>query len=263
MKIKKHLLIVVLSLLFFSCKQSKQIAYYQNIESLQQQSSKQFEPTIQPDDLLLINVSAPDPEAAMPFNLQMTTAPLTGNTQAQPAQIQQQLYLVDKTGAIEFPVIGQVMVSGQTKGEFVKSLKEKLKLYIKLPIVNIRIMNFKITIQGEVLKPGSYNIQSERITLPEALSMAGDLTIYGKRENIILIREQNGQRTYNRLDLTKVDFLNSPFYYLSQNDLIYVEPNKAKKYTSTVINQNIPIIISAASLISSALFSIILINNQN
>lgn len=261
--ILKKITLSLIAVALFSCSQSKQITYYQNIENQKNESIQLYEPSIQPDDLLLITVSAPDPEAAMPFNLPMTTAPISGNMQAQPSQMQQQLYLVDKNGMIEFPVIGSLKISGQTKIDFIKSLKEKLSEYIKSPVVNIRIMNFKISVQGDVQRPGSYNIQSERITLPEALSLAGDLTVYGKRENIVLIRETNGQRSYNRIDITKADFINSPYYYLSQNDLIYVEPNKAKKYTSTVINQNIPIIISAASLISSAIFSIILINNQN
>lgn len=128
-------------------------------------------------------------------------------------------------------------------------------------IVNIRIMNYKITVQGEVAKPGSYTMSSERITLPEALSLAGDLTIYGKRDNIILVRETNGKKSYNRVDITKADFINSPFYYLSQNDLIYVEPNKAKANSST-FNQNTSVWISIASLVSSAVLSILLINKN-
>ena len=126
----------------------------------------------------------------------------------------------------------------------------------------MRIINFKVTVQGEVTKPGSFTIASERITLPEALSLAGDLTIYGKRDNIILVREVNNKKTFNRIDITKADFINSPYYYLSQNDLLYVEPNKAKANTSTVFNQNGPIWIAIASLLSSVVLSIFIINKN-
>jgi len=260
--IYKFLIIVVSVSCMFSCKSREYIAYYQGIESLSNKESQNtFESTIQPDDLLMIVVSALDPESAAPFNLETTIVP-TAMGQSQLAQRQQQLYLVDKNGMVEFPVLGQLSFGGKTKTEVTAFLKEKLALYVKTPIVNIRIMNYKITVQGEVAKPGSYNISSERVTLPEALSLAGDLTINGKRENLILIREVNGKKSYNRIDITKPDFINSPFYYLSQNDLIYVEPNQAKSNSSTVFNQNIPVMISAVSLLSSIIFSIILINKS-
>lgn len=246
--------------LSISCGQKKQIAYYQNINELQE-SVITFSPKIQTDDLLTIVVSAPDPEISAPFNLSVTMTPIATN-QASQGQLQQQLYLVDTQGMIQFPVLGEIKIGGLTKNEAINLLKTKLKALIKDPIVNIRIVNFKITVQGEVQRPGSYPVISERITLPEALSLAGDLTIFGKRENIILIREENGKRTHHKIDITKSDFINSPYYYLSQNDLIYVEPNKTKSNTATVFNQNIPTFISIASLISSAIFSILLINQN-
>lgn len=247
-------------LLLNSCSQNKQIAYYQNINQLKE-SSTIFNPKIQPDDLLTIVVSALDPEVAAPFNLTATLTP-TPSGQSSQGQLQQQLYLVDNQGAIQFPILGEIKAGGLSKSEFTTLLKTKLKALIKDPIVNIRIVNFKITVQGEVLRPGSFTIASERVTLPEALSLAGDLTIFGKRENIIIIREENGKRTHNIVDITKSDFINSPFYYLSQNDLIYVEPNKAKTSTSSLFTQSSSIWIAVASLISSAIFSIILINQN-
>lgn len=246
--------------LSISCGQKKQIAYYQNIDQLKE-GVVTFNPKIQTDDLLTIVVSAPDPEIAAPFNLSVTMTPIATN-QASQGQLQQQLYLVDNQGMIQFPVLGEIKIGGLTKNEAVTMLKIKLKSLIKEPIINIRIVNFKVTVQGEVFKPGSFNVVSERITLPEALSLAGDLTINGKRSNIIVIREENGKRTHAKVDITKSDFINSPYYYLSQNDLIYVEPNSAKSNTATVFNQNIPIFISIASLVSSAIFSIILINQN-
>lgn len=243
-----------------SCSQQKNIAYFQNVDHLSEFNGARFEPTIQPDDLLLIIVSASDAEAAAPFNLTTENIP-TIIGQANMAQRQQQLYLVDKNGSVDFPVLGSLQIGGVTKTEVVKLLKDKLAKYIKDPIVNMRIMNYKITVQGEVTRPGSYPIASERVTLTEALSMAGDLTIYGKRNNIVVVREVQGKKNIGRVDITKADFINSPYYYLSQNDLIYVEPNGAKSNSST-FNQNTTVWISIASLVSSAVFSILLINKN-
>lgn len=244
------LTLLFLSTLFFTnCSQKKNIVYFQNIDAISNLSQNKFEPTIQADDLLMIVVSSPDYEAAMPFNLETTMVP-TVIGQAGLAQRQQQLYLVNKEGMIDFPVLGQLKLGGKTRDEITTMMKDKLNKYLKTPIVNIRIMNYKVTVQGEVTRPGSYTINSERITLPEALSLAGDLTIYGKRNNVLIIREIDGKKSINRVDLTKADFINSPFYYLSQNDYVYVEPNGAKSNSST-FNQNIPVWISLSSVLIS------------
>ncbi len=244
-------LIVILAIAFTSCNQQKNIAYYQNIEGQTANSSQtSYDPTIQPDDLLLIIVSAEDAEAAAPFNLESAIVP-TMVGQSSIGQRQHQMYLVDKNGTIEFPVLGTLNVVNKTKTEIVRDLKNRLAVkYIKNPIVNLRIMNFKITVQGEVTRPGSYPINSERITLPEALSMAGDLTIYGKRNNVIVIREVEHKKSVFKVDMTKAEFINSPVYYLKQNDLVYVEPNAAKANSST-FNQNIPVWISLSSVLIS------------
>ena len=249
-------------LLITACGDKKQIAYYQNIDKIaSQENANNFESKIQPDDLLMIVISTPDPEAAAPFNLETISVPTAIGQTAQ-GQRQQQLYLVDANGLIQFPVLGEIKTGGQTKSEVINVIKSKLKKYINDAIVNMRIINFKVTVQGEVTKPGSFTIASERVTLPEALSLAGDLTIYGKRDNIILVREVNNKKTFNRIDITKADFINSPYYYLSQNDLIYVEPNRAKSNTSTGFTQNGPIWIAIASLISSVVLSIFIINKK-
>ncbi|WP_395059683.1 polysaccharide biosynthesis/export family protein [Flavobacterium sp.] len=265
MKNRKLILYFLLGLnllLITACADKKQIAYYQNINQFETQASiNNFESKIQPDDLLMIVVSTPDPEAASPFNLETISVP-TAIGQTVQAQRQQQLYLVDANGLIQFPVLGEIKTGGQTKSEVIDVIKNKLKKYINDAIVNMRIVNFKVTVQGEVVKPGSFTIASERITLPEALSLAGDLTIYGKRDNIVLVREVNNKKTFNRIDITKADFINSPYYYLSQNDLLYVEPNKAKSRTSTGFTQNGPIWIAIASLISSVVLSIFIINKN-
>ena len=260
--LKLYFLLGLNILLITSCADKKKIAYYQNINQVATQETEyNFESKIQPDDLLMIVVSAPDAEAAAPFNLEAISVP-TAIGQTTQGQRQQQLYLVDANGLIQFPVLGEINVIGQTKTEIVTLLKNKLKYAIKEPIINMRIVNFKVTVQGEVTKPGSFTIASERVTLPEALSLAGDLTIFGKRDNIILVREVNNKKTFNRIDITKADFIRSPYYYLSQNDLIYVEPNKAKANTSAVFNQNGTIWIALASLISSVVLSIFIINKN-
>lgn len=161
-------------------------------------------------------------------------------------------YLIDTNGFIEFPVIGKIKLAGQTKTDAVKALENKIREYITNPAVNLRILNYKISVIGEVNKPGSYKISSERITLLEALSQAGDLTIYGKRNNLLLIREIDSKMTYNRIDITKADFINSDFYYLSQNDVIVVEPNKTK-INSSVIGPNSSVIIATISLLITSL----------
>ena len=235
---------------FWSCSQQKKIAYYQNVDSFKDSSKIQYESKIQPDDLLMIIVSAPDPEAALPFNLSAENVAMPTNQSLAISQRQHMLYLVDKEGKIEFPVLGTIDLMGKTKNEAVNVLKGKLLNYIKNPIINIRVMNYKVSIQGEVARPGIYPVNSERITLIEALSLAGDLTIYGKRQNVLIIREVDGKKTIGRVDLTKSDFIDSPYYYLVQNDVVYVEPNGAKSNSST-FNQNIPVWVSLSSVLIS------------
>lgn len=237
--------------LCLSCGSKQDVVYYQNIDRLSaQQNNSSYEIKIQPDDLLMIIVSAEDAEVALPFNL--TTNMIANSAKLDLATGQQtiQSYLVDKNGTIQFPVLGILQIGGLTRTEALKLLQEKISVYIKNPIVNLRIMNFKVSLQGEVNLPGTYPIASERITLIEALSMAKDLTIYGKRNNILVIREINGVKSYNRVDITKSDFINSPYYYLAQNDVVYVEPNKTR-INSSAVGPNTSVIISAISILVS------------
>jgi polysaccharide export outer membrane protein len=152
--------------------------------------------------------------------------------------------------------LGKLQVGGLTRSEVLKMFKDKISAYIKNPIINLRIMNFKFSVQGEVTLPGTYTVASERITLIEALSMAKDLTIYGKRNNILIIREIDGIKSYNRVDITQADFMNSPFYYLAQNDVVYVEPNK-NKINGAAIGPNTSVIISVSSLLITLITLII------
>lgn len=254
---KNFLGISLLLLVLASCASRKEMLYYQGISEAVKADTLTYSPMLKQDDLLLIAVSAPNPEAAKDFNLSpFEISPdrtiITPLPDQVAVQRRYQTYLIDNKGYIEFPVLGSLKLGGLTKNEALTYIKNKLKPYINEPIVNLRILNFKVTVQGEVGRPGTFNINTERITLPEALSMAGDLTINGKRENILIIREIEGKKSYHFVDLTKADFINSPFYYLSQNDVIYVEPNKTK-LNSSAVGPNLTIGISALSLVVTIL----------
>ena len=238
----------LIALLFFSsCASKKDIVYYQNIDSLPTQGKQNsYEIKIQPDDLLMIVVSAEDSETAIPFNL--STVSIASSIGSANGQQMIQSYLVDANGTIDFPVIGKIKLSGLNRSEVQQLFQDKIGKYIKNPIINLRIMNFKVSLQGEVNVPGTFTISSERVTLIEALALAKDLTIYGKRDNILIIREIDGVKSYNRVDITKADFINSPFYYLAQNDVVYVEPNSSRVNASKV-GPNTGVIISISSLL--------------
>lgn len=245
-------------ILLTSCASRESIVYYQNIDDANI-STKKFETTIKPDDLLMIIVSAQDPLAAQPYNL-TTNMSVDPVNQAGGGQMTQQLYLVDSNGTIDFPGLGKLNVGNKTKDAVVQELQTKISKYIKNPIINLRLMNFEVTVSGEVKNPGKHKISSERITLPEALALSGDLTIYGKRNNILVIREEaDGQKQY-RVDITKSDFISSDFYYLKQNDVIYVEPNKVA-VNSSAVGPNISIYLSAVSLLITTV-AIILTNTK-
>lgn len=246
------LLFVALAVLS-SCAPKSSHVYYQNVDEILNNNEKlvNFETKLQPDDLLMIIVSAEDIESAAPFNL-INTMTSNPNNPAGSGQMQQQLYLIDSKGNIEFPIIGNLRLGGLTRTEAIQLIKSNVQKYVTSPIVNLRIMNYKITVQGEVTRPGVHTVNSERLTLPEAIALSGDMTIYGKRDNVLIIRESNGKRTYNRVDMTKADFINSPYYFLNQNDIVYVEPNKTR-INSSAVGPNISIGISALSLLVTIL----------
>jgi polysaccharide export outer membrane protein len=206
-----------------------------------------FEPKIQKGDLLEINIVAVDVEASLPFNLFDTpsvgVSAASTNSKLLP-------YLVDVHGNIEMPVIGLVQVEGKTSNELKEVLKEKLKPYLKNPVINIRFKNFKVTVLGEVKTPGSFIVENERITVLEAVGLAGDLTIQGDRKSVTLIRETLGKRKLITLDLTDKNIFNSPYFYLAQNDVLYIAPNKTKM-NSSAVGANTSILVSSISTLIS------------
>lgn len=216
----KKILFLLLTTTIFSCTTKKDILYFQDIDKNNKNEKITFNATkIQFNDVLYIRVSAFDNDATIPFNIpyQSLDTKLTG-------------YLVDYDGNISFPVLGKVRVEGKTISEAETIIKDILikDKFLKDPQVSARIVNKKITVLGEVSSPGTYEYSEENITLLQAIGKAGDLAIDGKRKNILIIREENGIRTNTIIDITKTDWFNSPYYYIKQNDVIYVNPNERK-----------------------------------
>lgn len=252
-----RLMVVTICIVLSSCGSKKNIVYFQDEpitgESLSQLSNN-YNIRYQPNDILTIDVSAEIPESVAAFNLPAVAYNTTNSANAQ-STVLRQTYLLDADGNIEFPILGTIKLGGLTRAEATALFKEKISEYVKEFIVNIRLINFTVSVLGEVNSPGTYTIQGERISLVQALGLAGDLTIYGKRDNIFLIREIDGKKKYAKYDLTSINVVNSPVYYLAQNDVIYVEPNKSRVNTST-FNPNNGVLISAISTIAtiSAIF---------
>ncbi|MEZ4854429.1 polysaccharide biosynthesis/export family protein [Flavobacterium sp.] len=242
--LKKITGIIILTLLVSSCASKDKMLYLQN--KINRVATDNYETQLKPDDILLIVVSSDNPEASQAYNLEAVT--MQGTSETGVYQRRLQTYIIDKNGSIDFPNIGSVKLAGLTKTQAVLFIKELLKDHIKNPIVNIRILNYEVTVLGEVNRPGAISIDSERLTLLEALGKAGDLTVYGNRKNIMLIREEDGKTTSHKIDITKSNFVNSPYYFLQQNDVVYVEPNQTR-VNSSVIGPNLTVGISALSLI--------------
>jgi len=246
----KQVLILLFIIVQSSCASKQDIVYFQD-EPVNSEITltNNYAIKLKPADMLTIDISAQDPEAVSPFLL-TPVAQNTGNALNLNSNLRIQTYLIDVNGNIDFPVLGTLKMQGLSRIDATEMLKEKLSEYIKDPIVNVRLVNFTITILGEVKNPGTFTIQNERISLSDALGLAGDLTIYGKRDNILLIREVDGQKRYAKFDLNSVNVVNSPNYYLTQNDVIYIEPNNARVRQSSY-NPNNGIIISAIATLAT------------
>ncbi|WP_438423373.1 polysaccharide biosynthesis/export family protein [Aquimarina macrocephali] len=222
-------------------------------------STNSFTSVFKVDDIVGIMVSAADMDAVRPFNLMQGSSSLgeSGGGDTSSAGTGEPTYLINEEGNIDFPVLGELKIAGLTRIEAKEVIKEKLKIYINDPIVSVRLKNFKITVMGEVSKPGSYTIPNERVTIIEALGLAGDMTIKGRRENVIIIRENEGVNTYHRVDLTSKSIFESPVYYLAQNDVLYVEPNDSRIKESKTRNNTLGIIISIVGVVLSVVTLVI------
>lgn len=213
-----------------SCGSSRQVSYLQNEErlNLENQQPYLYDARIFPKDLLTITVSCSEPQLSAPFNQGTTTTTSTGSSNSENVSLPG--YLVDNQGNIDFPILGGLHLGGLTKAEAEELLRGKLTRYLKeTPVISVHISNYKFSVLGEVSSPGSFTVTNEKVNLFEALAMAGDLTIQGKRGNVKLLREDElGRKKIIKLDLKDPLIVNSPYYYLQQNDILYIEPNKAK-----------------------------------
>ena len=229
-KILSSVVLLTFVLLLGSCGGSKEIVYFQNVDGVNLEESKGlYEAKIMPKDQLSITVVTTDPAAAAPFNLTVGNSVGTKGQLAQGANLQN--YLVDNNGDIEFPVIGKIHVGGLNKNQCQDLIKSKISGY--LAASENPIASYQVTVLGEVSKPPVRPVTSEKMSILEALAQAGDLTIYGRRDNVMLLRENpDGRKEAHRIDLRDANLINSPYYYLQQNDVIYVEPNKAKASNS-------------------------------
>lgn len=253
-----------MAVLLTACTSPKKVVYLQDVEPFQKQEIEQrYEVIIHSDDLLSIVVSSKEPEVALPFNMPIVTHQIGGATSG--GQSGQRIlgYLVDVDGYIDFPVLGQIKVEGLTRKQLINLIKNQLieRNLLKDPVITVQFLNFKVSVMGEVAHPGSFSISGDRITLLEALSMAGDLTVYGKRDRVAVIRENKGERTILYHDLRSSDVFKSPYYYLQQNDIIYVEPNKIKAGQSG-INQNnsVGVWFSAVSVLATVISLIVMLS---
>jgi polysaccharide biosynthesis/export protein len=232
---------------FASCTNMKKVAYINNISDTEINNAVfGLEPVIQKNDLLSITVSSPNATASQPFNTVVNVSTQTlGYTATQAAG-----YLVDRDGYIDLPMLGRIKAAGLTKHVLKENITKVLvdNKYLLFPIVNVRYLNFKVTVLGEVAHPMVVNVPDEKINILEALGFAGDLTIYARRDNIALIREEQGKRIVRRLDLNSGNLLTSPYYYLLSGDIIYVEPNKAKVSSASNARTWIPVALSTLGL---------------
>lgn len=235
--------------LLASCGSSKKIVYLQDIDNAQLTlPGVSREAIIRPNDNLYITVSYPTkPEAVLMFNMPKDNA-VNVNMQA----LSIMGYLVDTEGHINFPGLGKVHLAGLTKNAAIDTLQKRISQYVVNTTINIRFLNYKITVLGEVNRPGTYAVDNEKITILEALGQAGDLTIYGKRKNVLVYRETGGEPRFHRVDLTSSKLFESECFYLQQNDLIYVQPNKARMGNS-VYNQNLSVGMSLLSILVSVI----------
>ncbi|MFD2161663.1 polysaccharide biosynthesis/export family protein [Paradesertivirga mongoliensis] len=239
--VNKSLLAITLLFVLSSCRSYREIPYFQEVNrnTVSQEDITNYSPlTIQPDDIIGINVLSLNADASAAFNYNATNNPNIG-------------YVVNQRGEIKLPLVGNMKVSGLTTDELRTQLQRTLLTYLREPTVNVRILNFKVSVFGDVLRPDVYSVANgERLTLPEALAMAGDLNITGLRE-VLLIRERNGKREYVPLDLKSKNIFNSPYYYLKNNDMIYVQPHKTK--LAIVENSKFSVGLTVLSILGFAL----------
>ncbi len=270
---KRNVLLIALFLLqcsLYSCVDTKKAVYFNNIQdTVLPHSITVSKPIIQPNDLLSISVTSLNPDATAIFNQSSSASAPAGSISnytgaltatGAPATVvptggggaTSSGYLVNSLDSIKFPVLGSILAGGLTKEQLETEITDSLvtKKLLVSPLVTVRFLNFRVTVLGEVARPSTINVANERISILEALGLAGDLTIFAKRDNVLLIREQGDAKIIRRLNLNSSDLLSSPYYYLKTNDIVYVEPNRTKVASAERSTQLLPIFLSALSLIA-------------
>jgi polysaccharide export outer membrane protein len=251
-----------------SCGVPKDVTYFQEIDNLNQKQlelmNQSYNTKICEDDMLTINVASWDPTVTIPYNPPAYSYYPQGELQTNSASNVETLYsyIVDKEGYINFPVLGRIHLTGLTIQEASKKLQDMIREAVPDALVNVQIVNFKVGIFGEVARTNTYSIKNQRISILDLIAMAGDLTINANRKNILLIRDNNGQKEMARLDMTDPAIFASPYFYLKQNDMVYVEPNDAKKrnanyssaqqYTLTIVST----IMTSVNVVSTIILAV-------
>jgi polysaccharide export outer membrane protein len=248
-----------------ACSVPKDVTYFQGVDNLTteqlEQMSQTYSTKICPDDLLTITVTGWDPTVLTPLNPPVYSFVAEGEDKIQKSD-QLQTYLVYKDGTINFPILGKIQAAGFSKQELAENLRVAIDKYVKDVNVNVQIVNFKVTLMGEVTRPGTVAIKNDRVSILDVLGLVGDLTINANRKNVLVIRDKDGKKEFGRIDMTDPAIFTSPYFYLRQNDVVYVEPNKAKKknarysqaqqYSITVFSS----ILSAISVITTVILAI-------
>lgn len=280
MKLRQTLALLATLLVLVSCSSTKTtLPYFKDIQSSESGEfpAGEFEIKIVPNDELIINVTSQQPEAAAPYNIPLqrtinqdflSTSKAAGQIQSANMQstLVYQTYVVNREGFIDFPVLGKIHVAGMTLEGLVDYLKERISADVIDPNVRVQLANFRVNVLGEVRQPGAKVVTRERYTVLDALADAMDMTEYGERSNVLVIREENGKRVYHRLDLNDSSVLESPYFYLQQNDVVYVQPNAIRQANSKY-NQDkafklsmTSVIVSAASVIASLVIALAIRN---
>jgi polysaccharide export outer membrane protein len=247
--------------LFASCSNTKKIVYFNNVSNATFTGTTSEKPIpIKPNDILSITISSLNAEASAPFNLQNNNVSRTTTVTGTNAEAGG--YLVNADGTLELPILGTIKAAGLTKDQLKDNITNLIlsKKLLVNPIVDIRFLNYEVTVLGEVARPTVIPVPNEKISLLKALGLAGDLTIYGKRDNVLLIREEDGKKITRHIDLNSSNFFNSPYYYLQPNDVIYVQPNATKAATAGRSTQFLPIVFSALSVVAIVLDRILRVN---
>lgn len=266
MNIKNIAFVMLGVALMTSCSSKRDtLSYFQDLDVEQFNATlnpEVFAPKIEPSDELIISVSSLQPELSLPYNLPLTNPAASESGFVLSSSVQQATYFVSSEGDITMPLLGKIHVAGMTTDALADYITGLVAKEVQDPVVVVKLLNFKIDVAGEVTKPGRYTVNSNRFSILDALSEAGDLTPYGERSNVIIVREEKGKRVAHTIDLTKAETLTSPYFYLKQNDYVYVAPNKIRKDNSKY-NQNnafklsvISTVVSGVSVIASLVIAL-------